>query len=248
LGFDSPDPGQKQLRTLLALGIFNAGPLQHWPGAWGTASLTHYSLTVSPRHDDLVLITPTPCNVLRYLVPRGKPVGVPGLRLEEARADAFVLRHLVTGARMTVTDRPRLPAFEADFDEDHRVWTVQHDLTGPEREVLADVPAMTQEALVLLSGLTSRIGLSDPRRRWAVGNWFEDPLDRTLAWSRAGRRLWGRGDWWELTWNGFPFHEDVAMALTDPQAGIAGARAVPARRGWDVRLGNAVLALRAVEG
>ncbi|MCX5357663.1 hypothetical protein OG864_02775 [Streptomyces sp. NBC_00124] len=49
-------------------------------------------------------------------------------------------------------------------------------------------------------------------------------------------------------WNSFPFHKDVAMALTDPQAGIAGAQAVPARRGWDVRLGNAVLALRTEEG
>ncbi|MCX5357662.1 hypothetical protein OG864_02770 [Streptomyces sp. NBC_00124] len=67
------------------------------------------------------------------------------------------------------------------------MWTVQHDLTGLEREVLADVPPMTQEALVLLSGLTPRIGRSDPRRRWALGNWFADPLRRTLAWSRAGR-------------------------------------------------------------
>ncbi|WP_307021552.1 hypothetical protein [Streptomyces canus] len=47
---------------------------------------------------------------------------------------------------------------------------------------------------------------------------------------------------------GFPFHEDVAMALPHPQAGIAGAQAVPARRGWDVRLGNAVPELQAEEG
>ncbi|WP_228049428.1 hypothetical protein [Streptomyces justiciae] len=233
------------LRALLALGIFNTDPLQQWPGAWGMASLTHYDLTFSPRRDDLVVITPTPCNVLKYLVPRGRWGGVPGLRLQEAKADAFVLRHLITGARMTLTDRPPTPAFAGDFEEDHRVWSVHHALTGREFEALADVPPMTQEALVLLSGLTSRIGLRDPNQRWALGNWFMDPLDRTLAWSRTGRRLWGQGNRWELTWNSFPFHEDVALALTDPQAGITGAQAVPARRGWDVRLGDAVLALQA---
>ncbi|KMS82818.1 hypothetical protein ACZ91_56670 [Streptomyces regensis] len=247
LGFDSHDPGQQRLRALLALGIFNAGRLQEWPGAWAMASLTHYDLTLSPRQDDLLLITPTPSNVLQYLVPRGQPVGLPGLRLQEARADAFVLRHLVTGARMTVTDRPLVPAFDGDFEEGRRVWTVQHDLTGQEHEALADAPSMTDDALALLAGLMSRIGLCDPERRWALGYWFADPLDRTLAWSHVGRRLWGHGDRWELTWNCFPFHWDVAMALTDPQAGIAGAQAVQGRRGWDVRLGNAVLALRTEE-
>ncbi len=209
------------------------------------ASLTHYDLTLSPRHDDLVLITPTPSNVLKYLVPRGKPVGLPGLRLHEARDDAFVLRHLITGARMTVTDRPPVSPFKGGFEQGRRVWTVHHGLTSQEHEALADVPPMTDDALSLLAGLMSRIGLCDPERRWALGNWFADPLDRTLAWSRVGRRLWGHGDRWELTWNCFPFHGDVAMALTDPQAGIAGAQAVQDRRGWDVRLGNAVLALRA---
>ncbi|MEU9471302.1 hypothetical protein AB0D78_32700 [Streptomyces avermitilis] len=239
---------QQRLRALLALGIFNGGPLQEWPGMWAMASVTHYDLILSPRPDDLVVITPTPSNVLTYLVPRGKPVGLPGLRLEEARADAFQLRHLVTGARMTVTDRPPVPPFDGDFDE-RRVWTVDQGLTGEEHDALADVPPMTDDTLVLLSGLMSRIGLCDPQRQWALGNWFMDPLDRTSAWGgRAGRRLWGRGDWWELTWGGFPFAEDVAMALTDPQAGIAGAHAVRVRRGWEVRVGNAVLALRVEEG
>ncbi|MGV9419991.1 hypothetical protein ACWDO6_21120 [Streptomyces sp. NPDC003674] len=246
LGLDSHEPGQRQLRALLALGVFNTGPLQRWPGMWGMGSLTHYDLTLSPRHDDLVLITPTPSNVLQYLVPRGRPMGLPGLRLQEARADAFVLQHLVTGARMTVTDRPPVPAFDGDFDEGRRVWGVQEGLTDHEQEALANVPPMTDDALVLLSGLMSRIGLCDPNRRWALGNWFADPLDRTLAWNR-GRRLWGHEDWWELTWSNFPFHGDVAMALTDPRAGIAGAQAVQGRRGWDVRLGGAVLALRTDE-
>jgi hypothetical protein len=208
------------------------------------ASLTHYDLTLSPRRDDLVLITSTPSNVLQYLVPRGKSVGLPGLRLEEARADAFVVRHLVTGARMTVTDYARVSPFGDDFEVPRRVWTVQHGLTSQEHEALVGLPPMTDDTLALLSGLLSRIGLCDPERRWALGNWFVDPLDRTLGWSRVGRRLWGYGDWWELTWNSFPFHDDVAMALTDPQAGIVGAHAVQGRRGWDVRLGNAVLALR----
>ncbi|MES9544337.1 hypothetical protein, partial [Actinomadura sp. NPDC000600] len=119
--------------------------------------MTHYDLILSPRPDDLVVITPTPSNVLTYLVPRGKPVGLPGLRLEEARADAFQLRHLVTGARMTVTDRPPVPPFDGGFDE-HRVWTVDQGLTGEEHDALADVPPMTDDTLVLLSGLVTRIG------------------------------------------------------------------------------------------
>ncbi|WP_309030899.1 hypothetical protein [Streptomyces alfalfae] len=247
LGFDSYAPCQQRLRALLALGIFNSGPLQQWPGTWGMGSLTHYDVTFSPRHDDLVLITPTPSNVLQYLVPRGKLGGVPGLRLQEARADAFVLRHLVTGARMTITDRPPVPAFDGGFEEHRRVWTVHHGLTSHEQEALADVPPMTEDALALLSGLVARIGLCDSDQRWALGNWFADPLDRTLAWNRRGRRLWGHGDWWELTWSSFPFHDDVAMALTDPRAGVAGAQAVQGRRGWDVRLGSGVLALRTDE-
>ncbi|MFJ9026794.1 hypothetical protein ACIRPU_43740 [Streptomyces sp. NPDC102259] len=212
------------------------------------ASVTHYDLVLSPRPEDLVVITPTPSNVLKYLVPRGKPVGLPGLHLEEARADAFQLRHLVTGARMTVTDRYPAPPFDGDFDE-RRVWTVDQGLTGEEHDALADVLPMTDDTLVLLSGLMSRIGLCDPQRQWALGNWFMDPLDRTdVCGGRVGRRLWGRGGWWELTWGGFPFAEDVAMALTDPPAGIAGAAAVRGRRGWEVRVGTAVLALRVEAG
>lgn len=171
-------------------------------------------------------------------------MGLPGLCLQDTRTDAFVLRHLVTGARMTITDRPPVPAFDVDFEERRGVWNVRHGLTSQEDDALANVPPMTADTLALLSGLVSRIGLCDPGRRWALGNWFADPLDRTLAWSRADRRLWGHGDRWELTWSSFPFHRDVAMALTDPQAGIAGAQAVQGRRDWDVRLGNAVLTLR----
>lgn len=247
LGLDSHDQGQQQLRALLALGVFNTGLLQRWPGMWGMGSLIHYDLILSPRHDDLVLITPTPSNVLQYLVPRGRPMGLPGLRLQEARADAFVLRHLVTGARMTVTDRPPVPAVDGDFDEGRRVWGMQDGLSGYEQEALANVPPMTDGALALLSGLMSRIGLCDPDRRWGLGNWFADPLDRPHAWNSVGRRLWGHGDRWELTWGSFPFREDVAMALTDAQAGIAGAQAVQGRQGWDVRLGGAVLALRTAD-
>jgi hypothetical protein len=244
LGFDTSDPGQQRLRVLLALGIFNGGRLQQWPGAWAMAPVTHYDLTLSPRPDNLVVITPTPSNVLQYLVPRGKQVGLPGLRLESATDDAFLLKHLITGARMTVTDRPPVPPFDSDFDED-RVWNTHQVLTSGEQEALADVPPVSDAAMALLAGLVTRIGLNDPKRRWALGNWFMDPLDRTGEWGGSpGRRLWGHGNWWELTWGSFPFREDVAAALTGAQVGIAGARAVQVRRGWDIRLEDAVLALR----
>jgi hypothetical protein len=244
LGFETSDPGQQNLRALLALGIFNGGRLQQWPGGWGMAPVTHYDLILSPRLDNLVVITPTPSNVVQYLVPRGMPVGLPGLRLESATDEAFLLRHLTTGARMTVTDRPPAPPFESDFDED-RVWNARQELTSGEQEALADVPPVSGAAMVLLAGLMTRIGLNDPKRRWALGNWFMDPLDRTREWAAdPGRRLWGHGDRWELTWGSFPFREDVAAALTGAKIGIAGAYAVKVRRGWDIRLGDAVLALR----
>jgi hypothetical protein len=57
--------------------------------------VTHYDLTVSPRPDNLVLITPTPSNVLDYLVPRGRYAGLPGMRLARRTATSFLLRHLV---------------------------------------------------------------------------------------------------------------------------------------------------------
>jgi hypothetical protein len=248
LGFDTSDWGQLQLRALLALGIFNGGRLQQWPGMWFMASVTHYDLVLSPRPDDLVVITRSPSNVLQYLVPRGKPMGLPGLRLEKTTANSYQLRHLVIGARMTVTDRPPVSPLTNDFDGD-RVWNIQQSLTGAEQEALAEVPPMTDDAAVLLSGLMTRIGLRDPRRNWALGNWFMDPLDRTSEWGgRPGRRLWGHEGCWELTWGSFPFRSDVARALTHPQVGIAGANAVQVRRGWDVRLGDAVLALRGEDG
>lgn len=64
--------GQVVLHGLLRAGV---GQLPH--------SVTHYDLVLSPRADNLVLITPTPSNVLQYLVPRGRPMGLPGLRLEK---------------------------------------------------------------------------------------------------------------------------------------------------------------------
>jgi hypothetical protein len=68
---------------------------------------------------------------------------------------------------------------------------VRRGLTSQEDDALASVPPMTADTLALLSGLVSRIGLGDPGRRWALGNWFADPLDRTLAWSGADWLPWG---------------------------------------------------------
>ncbi|MEU6175860.1 hypothetical protein ABZ832_28625 [Streptantibioticus parmotrematis] len=144
---------------------------------------------------------------------------------------------------MTITDGT--PHLDSD-DALHvpRVWTVQKELTREEREELEDVPPMTDDALALLAGLLSRIGLCDPGRQWGLSNWALDPLDRTASWNRLGRRLLGHGVWWELTWSNFPFSPDVVRALAEPQVGIVGARTAQVRRGWDVHLGDAVLALR----
>lgn len=81
---------------------------------------------------------------------------------------------------------------------------------------------------------------------WAVGTFFGDPLNRLEerpVWS-ARRRLWGNGPRWELEWTSYPFASDLVAALTEPVAGIEGTKSVQSRRGWDVVLGDSILALR----
>lgn len=69
LGFDAPDPGRRRRRDLLVMGIFNMGSLQPSPDTWAMGSMTPYDLVLSPRPDDLVMITPHPpmCSGTWYL-------------------------------------------------------------------------------------------------------------------------------------------------------------------------------------
>lgn len=237
LGLDSCDQGQAHLRALLALGMFNGsedmptGPL----GSSNVAGLVTYTITVSPRHDHLVLITNAPGNIARRLVPTNPATtGVPGMRLERTyRHRTALLRHLPTEAALVVTSRRDLTAHtlheqvQDSCNSEYGRMTIADKLTGWERERLAAIPALGRDATRMLAALTVRLNLADPDRRWAVGSFFWDPLSRVaepgydLRVSRGPRSLTGERDLWRLAWQSFPYRDDLVAALTDPVIGMA---------------------------
>ncbi|MFE9738625.1 hypothetical protein [Streptomyces sp. NPDC006477] len=254
LGVDTCQDGQRFLRALLALGLFNRWGLGDIrpPAQWGIHTLVAYDITVSPRHNRLVLVTDVPHNVAPYLLPScDGGSALPGLRLKEfCGRHTYVTHHLPTGAELVVTGNHsgtwsgnRRPSPHWDFYE------ADKSLTATERAQLKQVPAMSLDAARLLAGLATRIASRDPRGRWAIGNWFSDPLDRP-GWhndgstKRYGKQLWGAGDCWTLRWNGFPYTRDVAASLTAPLIGVPGASAHDAGDHLYVRLGRATLSLQ----
>ncbi|MFD5553080.1 hypothetical protein ACFWIA_04475 [Streptomyces sp. NPDC127068] len=109
---------------------------------------------------------------------------------------------------------------------------------------------MSEDAERLLAGLTCRIAAQDAEGRWAMGNWFSDPLRRP-GWlgdrgeDRYEKQLQGSGDQWVLRWNGFPYVEDVTASLTASPIGVSGAIARDTGTHFEVRLGSATLRLNA---
>lgn len=254
LGLDTCLSEQRSLRALLALGLFNRWGLGEArpPARWGLHTLVAYDITASPRYNRLVLITDVPHNVAPYLLPsRDGGSSLPGLRLEEFYGRrTYVARHLPTGAQLIVTGNPsgtwgtsRRLSPRWDF------YTVDKPLTTSERTQLDEVPGMGAAAECLLAGLATRIATHDPRGRWAIGNWFSDPLQRP-GWlnngreERYGKQLWGSADRWTIRWNGFPYAEDVATSLTAPQIGIPGATMHVSVDRVEVRLRGASLSLQ----
>lgn len=253
LGLDACLSEQRTLRALLALGLFNRLGLgdARPPARWGLHTLVAYDITVSPRYNRLVLITDVPHNVAPYLLPsRDGGSSLPGLRLEEFRGRrTYVARHLPTGAQLVVTGNPsgtwgasRRPSPRWDF------YSVDEPLTTSEQTQLDEVPGMGADTECLLAGLATRIATQDPQGRWAIGNWFSDPLRRS-GWlndgseERYGKQLWGSANRWTFRWNGFPYVEDVATSLTAPQVGIPGATMHDAGDRVEVRLGVTMLSL-----
>jgi hypothetical protein len=253
LGLDTCLSEQRTLRALLALGLFNRLGLGEArpPAQWGLHTLVAYDITASPRYNRLVLITDVPHNVAPYLLPSSDGgSSLPGLRLEEFRGRrTYLARHLPTGAQVVITGNPsgtwgssRRPSPGRDF------YSVDKPLTPSEQTQLDEVPGMGADAECLLAGLATRIATQDPQGRWAIGNWFSDPLRRS-GWlndgseERYGKQLWGSADRWAFRWNGFPYVEDVAASLTAPQVGIPGATMHDAGDCLEVRLRAATLSL-----
>ncbi|GAA5020477.1 hypothetical protein [Kitasatospora paranensis] len=254
LGVDTCSREQRSLRALLALGLFNrAGRWQPHGGsaAWGLHTLVAYDIIVSAQFDQLVLITDVPHNVAPYLLPRLDGVtGLPGLRLAECRgARTYLARHQPSGARLVITGN-RSGRWSGSPRRSPR-WDFLSDdtpLSEAEHSQLEQGPEISDEAAQLLGGLVCRLSARDPHGRWAIGNWFSDPLDRP-GWTNNGdvdryeKQLSGSGHRWTLRWNGFPYSDDVAASLTSAPVGIPGAVAHTVDDHIDVRLGLAVLRL-----
>ncbi|MFD4769151.1 hypothetical protein [Streptomyces niveus] len=249
LGLDTHHPEQCAFQALLALGYLNHGVDYDGPAGWHLSVLSTYTLTVSPRFERLVLITDVPDNVTGRLL-RG-PVGgsgLPGLRIEEHRGQrSYVLRHLPTGAQLVVTGNPSGTPAGARNKPYIDGLTTDTPLTSAEQDQLARVSSMSEEASRLVSGVFCRITTSDPHGRWAIGNWFYDPLKRPGwldgAYRPAYRRLHGAGNSWELEWESDPYPDDLATALTDPVIGVAGAKRMSTADNLTIALGSATLRL-----
>ncbi|MFJ5804496.1 hypothetical protein [Streptomyces decoyicus] len=245
-GLDACTPRQQQLRALLALAIFNCGRQSAWPRHTPLHELSIYTFTISPRRDELVIITEAPHNIVGRLVPRDHlpEWGLPGLRVKREGGNGAELVHLPTRARMTVT-RDRAGRLDHDATPQTGLWHDDRPLTKEECTVLESLPAMSAQAPTLLGALTTRMSTKDPSGSWDIAMWFTDPLDRPVGRSDGHtRRLWGKGNRWELAWTSYAHPEDLLAALTAPRVGVPGATAQRVRTGWDIRFRDALLALR----
>lgn len=232
LGLDSSAPTQRSLRALLALAVLNCGRRAAWLAETCLYELSLYTFVVSPRQDDLVLISHAAGNIANRLLPgihKGDVLCLPGMRLVDDPDDAYRLIHLPTGAHITTTTRSSGTGGGRSFSGSS--WKrADEPITAREEEILGALPSMTPDAEMLLGALTSRLWLRDPYGSWAVGGWFNPPPRRDRGSTRSqghSRRLDGAGDQWELEWTSYPYPEDLVAALTHPRAGLHGMQVVP---------------------
>ena len=251
LRFDHCSPAQRSMRSLISLCLFN-GDGGGLPGT-RIHVLTHYSIIMSPRYDELRLITDSPDNVTGYLRSDVRGGGIPGMRLQSMDCNyLFRLVHLPTGARLSV-GLPRTVRRECrEMPCPHEVTDFREDsvITNAERDALKFAQVPQGDVGLLASALLVRLSMADPKGMWAAGGWFSDPLRRTLTPatdSARSRRLAGTGNNWRLSWEGFPFAEDLASMITHPIVGVAGAKAYYAERHIDLRLRDATLRLAPME-
>ncbi|MEU7082152.1 hypothetical protein ACFWZK_20755 [[Kitasatospora] papulosa] len=242
LGLDTCTAPQRRLRALLALSMFNHGPTSLWPRHLSLADLTRYTLVLSPRHDDLVVTTRAPYNVTCWLVGRDdRPqIGLPGLRVESSYDEGWRLRHLPTGATVTVTgDRHGVLQGPPDPGSNYsRLWGTDVPVTGEEQATLNALPRLTMDTETLLAALTVRLCAHAPDNSWDIGMWFYDLSDRPDRGHAHHRRLQVAESECTLHWDSDPHPEDLQAALTDPVAGLTGATTRPASDGWILQYGR----------
>ncbi|WP_406631971.1 hypothetical protein [Amycolatopsis sp. WGS_07] len=226
LGLDECSKEQRVLRELLALYMFNAGVLGAPPKDSGVHTISAYEITVSPRHDELVIFAPAADNVAGWLL-RARGGRLPGLRLAcRPSGGVFRLVHLPTGARLTVTSGEEPPECSPTPHEHSwgtRGWaTTAVALREEEVDEIASLAPRSADMSELISAVFTRLCARDPNERWAIGTWWFDPLPHRPWLEHSGgneRRLWGANDRWTLEWVGYPYEDDLIHALTDPVIG-----------------------------
>ncbi|MEV4600797.1 hypothetical protein AB0K15_25800 [Amycolatopsis sp. NPDC049253] len=238
LGLDLCSPQQRRFRALLALFLFNANvPDTPFDDQHSANAFLAYTMTVSPRFDTLVCLVPGAVEnaVGRLLAspgPDSLQYGVPGLRVEAAvDFRTYHLVHLPTGAKMVVASRPDFPLLSDIQNAGPHLdtWSANTfvgadiPLADVEREALSRLPAMPAGIERILAALVTRLDARDPARKWAVGNWWYDPLGRPFppGYRHNGKiSLWGQRPKWALRWNGWPRPEDIVGCLTAPIVGV----------------------------
>ncbi|MCZ4506729.1 hypothetical protein O3Q52_00600 [Streptomyces sp. ActVer] len=260
LGPDHCSDEQRAFLALLALALFNGNVYTGPTARWNYSVVASYDPVMSPRRDQLVIVAErAPENVATRLLATEKSAsrGVPGLRYEDSHTcheqHSICLRHLPTGALLTITGDPAACEHgnRRSLAPRYRYLTVHHDLTADERRALVAIPPISRDATTLLAGLVSRYNLVDRRGRWATSlSW--DPLERPGVERRrepdvirhgAIRQLWGARDSWALRWTGYPEPRDLALALTHREAGIKGAEFTRHGDAYRVVLGTSSLDL-----
>lgn len=245
LGLDACTTSQRRLRALLALGLLNHGPTSTWPRNVSLADVTRYTLVVSARHDNLVLTTRAPYNVACWLVGRNRlpQIGLPGLRVETSYEEGWRLRHLPTGAALTVTSdrngRLRGPATAGSNYA--QLWTTGVPLTAEEHAVLNALPPLRADTETLLAALTVRLCAHAPDESWDVGTWFSSLAGRPSRAHHHQRRLAAAADQCTLHWDSDPHPDDLFASLTDPVIGLVGAIGEKDSSGWRLRYRHACL-------
>lgn len=236
LGLDVCTSAQRQLRALLALGMFNHGPTSLWPRLVSLADITRYTLVISPHYDDLVITARAPYNVACWLVGRDKlpDIGLPGLRVESSYAEGWRLRHLPTGATLTLAgDRDGRLQGPPDRGSNYAcLWASDVPLRAEEHAALSALPYLSADTQTLLAALTVRLCAHGPDGSWDIAMWFNDLSDRPDRGHAHHRRLSVEGNQCTLHRDSDPHPEDLLAALTDPVIGLAEAAGHPTRDGW----------------
>ena len=248
IGLDDCTPRQQFLRFLLAMYLFNTRSIGAPPSWREVFTALSYTMTISPRFDDLIIFTDTPDNLVQYFADPPYERGIPGLRFLEG--DDFGhhrMLHVPSGATMTITSRPERDVLALGSPTSTLAAGRVSALTRAEETDLAAIPAASDDTHKLLAGLFVRATCTAPDKRWALGNWRYDPLRRPDL-DDVGRggthRLWGARDDWELLWSGYPHPADVVASLVDPVIGLSGVRVLEDDSPfYSLALGTARLAL-----